>query len=241
MFTPPRGVGSAGFSYPADPQGDQESSGAANTSGARSTRQPSGVLANLLQIPEMTQRVALHADRNTVIGMAGTTHDMRAALGPENQAAVFERNASTINTGQAFHGALTRLRPIPENFRDGPLSVLGIRIPRLPQNQQQTALDAWLPLAQQQRNRSSLLDDLVLAGAEGPAGMSRVPELSVERGDNVQVVAQRFGITDPVLLLTLQRRSAFGPASAAVRAGENVQVVAQRLGITDPGILLTLQ
>lgn len=198
-----------------------------------------GALAGLLGIAEMTQQIARHCDRDTTIRFAQATTAIRTALGPENTAAVFERNASTIRTGQAFYGAFERLLGIAEKFRDGPLCVLGARIPKLPEDQQQAALDAWLPVAQQQRNRSALLNDLVLATAEGPAGMSEVPTRAVERGENVQAVAQLFGITED--LETLELSSVHGPAGAAVRAGENVQAVVQRFGITGPAFLVTLR
>ncbi|WP_175035588.1 hypothetical protein, partial [Burkholderia lata] len=186
----------------------------------------------------MTQRIARHSDPDTTIALAQATRATRSALGPENAAAVFERNASAISTGQAFHGAVARLPQIPENFRDGPLSVLGRRILQIPPNQQQAALDAWLPVAQQQRSRSALLNDLVLAGAERPAGLRQGPNLAVQRGENVQAVAQRHGITTPTGIHDLEQRAIHSnaPTSAgsAVIRGENVQAVAQRHGITTP-------
>jgi hypothetical protein len=204
-------------------------------------RQVSAGLAGLLEIREMTQQVARHSDRRTIIALAQVTRATRLALGPEYLAALFERDASTINTGQAFHEALASLSGIPENFRDGPLCELYRRIRQLPSSEQQAALDAWLPIAQQRQNRSSSLDDLVRAGAEGLEGMRWAPARAVQRGENVLAVAQRHGITGREHLISLQTDSVNGPAGAAVRAGQKVQAVAQRHGITEEHLLRMLQ
>jgi hypothetical protein len=77
--------------------------------------------------------------------------------------------------------------------------------------------------------------DLIRSAIVGPAGDA------VEAGENVQVVAQRYGIVDPAGIRALETVATLGPARDAAQAGENVQVVAQRLGIVDPRQISTLE
>lgn len=63
---------------------------------------------------------------------------------------------------------------------------------------------------------------------------------AVNRGENIQVVAKRFGITDPVALAHLESSATFRPGRKAVESGEHPESVAQRMGIKDPGNFVQL-
>ena len=136
-------------------------------------------------------------------------------------------------------------------LRGEPLAALGARIPRLPANDQQPAIDAFLASAQDIPGpRPALLDALMRAAANGPGGLAtREREavafdgpatVAVEDGENVQAVAQRHGISGPAAITRLERVATFGPAWRAVKGGEDVRVVAQRHGITDPEAIARL-
>ncbi|CAB3775327.1 hypothetical protein LMG29542_08709 [Paraburkholderia humisilvae] len=73
------------------------------------------------------------------------------------------------------------------------------------------------------------------------ANANALARAAAEAGENVQGVAQRFGVTGEGPLATLEVTSVNGPAGAAVRSGENVRSVAQRFGITREGPLATLE
>lgn len=65
---------------------------------------------------------------------------------------------------------------------------------------------------------------------------------AIARGENVQDVSRRHGITHPDLRYTLQRLSiCTGPAIAEARRSGDVATVAQRLGLDHPAIIERLE
>jgi len=206
--------------------------------------------------PELRQLIGAAAFPRDRISLAkADPREMYPLMKNELRAAfIVTTHAPTVKTLARFKSLLRRIQELPPSLRGESLAVLGPRIPSLPPENQQDAIDTFVANAQNlPEPKPALFDELVEAISKGPIGLvgrlaAREQMLvtgfagpAVRNGDSVIATAERYGITGPGAILKLEIIAVRGPAGEAVRNGASVIATAERYGITGPGRIRTLE
>ncbi|KAH7113579.1 hypothetical protein EDB81DRAFT_306744 [Dactylonectria macrodidyma] len=189
---------------------------------------------------ELLRLVASHSDTNTFLALAGLNRKARSVLGHQLRLVYLHKKTPKVKALLQFTEALEVAQKIPAKIINLPIFELGLRIPRLPETERQSAQDAWLKVARDLEPKSMELHYLCLAALYGVMNPLSAPKLAIQGGIDVVTVAEKFGV-EMENIITLEEEAINGLAGLAVREGENVRAVAERFGIVGKSSLRKLE
>jgi len=158
------------------------------------------ILGKITSVVPAKDRIALAKADPRVI-YPGVKAEIRAAM-------IINTHVPNVRTLKKFtalsNECACSIQALPKTLRAEPLTALAARIPRLPYDEQQPAIDMFLESAKTiSEPRPALLDELVLTAEHSPLELQMREELAAASN---------------------------GPAAVAIRCGQGVDAVIEKFG-----------